>query len=336
MIDMPQKNMHRLDLLSLARGYQGPLILAAAADLQLFDVVSKSGTTSQTIARKLACAERGIVVLLDALVALGVLSKRRQYYHLQSSMGRLLNSRGPDSILAMLQHQSNCARNWVQLARVVKTASVARHSASVRGIQADRSAFVGAMHCGYADEAPEVVRRLCELPFRHVLDLGGASGTWTIALLQCCRRARATIVDRPCVIPMCRRRVVSSGLANRVKLLGGDFRRLRLPHGVDLVWLSAVIHEYSRPENLAIYRRAYRCLTTGGRIAIRDVVMEPQRRGPGFGALVAANMLVETQGGGTFTLEEIGDDLRSAGFKCVKLLHRDRGMNSVITAIKRD
>jgi hypothetical protein len=43
-------------------------------------------------------------------------------------------------------------------------------------------------------------------------------------------------------------------------------------------------------------------------------------------------MLVNTPGGGTYTLEEIREDLQAAGFRNVRLLRRDPGMNSVVTA----
>ena len=50
--------------------------------------------------------------------------------------------------------------------------------------------------------------------------------------------------------------------------------------------------------------------------------------------MFAINMLVATEGGGTFTFNELREDLEDAGFTGVKVLHRDEGMNSVIQAVK--
>jgi hypothetical protein len=51
-----------------------------------------------------------------------------------------------------------------------------------------------------------------------------------------------------------------------------------------------------------------------------------------MGAFFAANMLVSTPGGGTFTLAEIREDLAVAGFMDVQVLRRGEGMDSVICA----
>jgi hypothetical protein len=53
------------------------------------------------------------------------------------------------------------------------------------------------------------------------------------------------------------------------------------------------------------------------------------------GALFAVNMLVGTEGGGTFAFEELRDDLKAAGFVGARVLWHDEGMNAVIVARKR-
>ena len=75
-------------------------------------------------------------------------------------------------------------------------------------------------------------------------------------------------------------------------------------------------------------------LAPGGRIMIRDIVMESDRIAPPEGALFAVNMLVATASGGTFTIDEFTEDLQASGFRDVKLLVKDAWMNSVVEAAK--
>jgi hypothetical protein len=103
-----------------------------------------------------------------------------------------------------------------------------------------------------------------------------------------------------------------------------------LPSGADLAWVSAIIHQNSREENRALYRRVAEALGGGGQIFIRDFVMDDSRTVPAAGALFAVNMLVATPGGNTYTLSEIREDLESAGFTDVQLVRRDNGMHSVV------
>jgi precorrin-6B methylase 2 len=321
-------------LLELGRSYQAAAVYGAAADLDLFDTLAGGTCTAKKLARKLRCDLRGVVILLDALVALRLVIKQAERYSLPDGAAAFLTSDGPHSILAMAQHQANCLRNWAQLAKVVKTGQPAKRMPSVRGAEGDAAAFIGAMHNVSAPVADQVIHALKPLRFHHLLDIGGASGTWTIAFLRACPSARATLFDLPHVIPMARRRLRKAGLGRRVRLVSGNFMQDALPHSADLAWVSAIVHQNSRVQNRALFAKIFQALAPGGRIAIRDILMEETRTQPVAGALFALNMLVATEGGGTFTFGELRKDLATAGFTKASVLRQDKGMNSIVVAEK--
>ena len=321
-------------LLELGRSYQFAAVYAAAADLELFDALAGGMLTAKQLTRRLRCDPRSLVILLDALVALRLLTKRAGRYSLPAGAATFLTSDGPRSILAMAQHQANCLRNWAQLAKVVKTGRPAKRMPSVRGADGDAAAFIGAMHNVSAPVANNVIRDVKPLRFHHLLDIGGASGTWTIAFLRACPSARATLFDLPHVIPMAQRRLRRAGLSHRVRLVPGDFMRDSLPQGADLAWVSAIVHQNSRVQNRALFAKIFQALTPGGRIAIRDILMKETRTQPVAGALFAVNMLVATEDGGTFTFGELRKDLATAGFTKATVLRQDEGMNSIVAAEK--
>ena len=323
------------ELLELGRSYQAAAVLGAAADLDLFEALADGARTARELARKLHADLRGLVILLDALAALRLLDKRQDRYALPAGADAFLTADGPHSILAMAQHQANCLRNWAQLAQVVKTGRPAKRMPSVRGAEGDAAAFIGAMHNVSAPHADRVIRAVQPLRFSHLLDIGGASGTWTIAFLRACPSAQATLFDLPHVIPMARRRLAADGMARRVKLVAGDFMADPLPAGADLAWVSAIVHQNSRAQNRALFTKIFRALVPGGRIAIRDILMEANRTRPVAGALFAVNMLVATESGGTFTFGELREDLAAAGFVQAAVSQRDKAMNSVVVARKR-
>lgn len=321
-------------LLALGRSYQAATVYAAAADLDLFDALADGARTAPELARQLRCHRRGLVILLDALVAVGLLNKRGGRYSLPVGAAAFLSTNGEKSILAMAQHQANCLRNWAHLARVVKTGRPAARQPSVRGGKGDAAAFIGAMHNVSAPVADTVIQAVPPRRWEHLLDLGGASGTWTLAFLRARPAATATVFDLPHVIPMARRRLAAAGVGRRVKLVAGDFMADPLPRGADLAWVSAIVHQNSRAQNRALFRKVFRALTPGGRIAIRDILMEATRTQPVAGALFAVNMLVATPGGGTFTFDELRQDLTAAGFVRARVVRRDATMNSIVMAQK--
>ena len=328
------KKWDAASVLELIRQFQPACVLAAAADLDLFDALTPQPLTAPAVARKLAVNVRGMTVLLDTLVALQLLHKRQALYVVPSDVVKVLTSCGKASVLAMAQHQANCLRRWAQLARVVKTGRPAECVPSVRGFAGDMTAFIGAMDNISAPIADEVVKPLKEIPFRRLLDVGGASGTWTMALLRARPQASAILFDLPKVIPLARRRLTAGRFIKRVQLIPGDFMHDSLPGGVDLAWISAIIHQNSRAQNRALFAKAFRALVPSGWVAIRDIIMAPSRTAPVAGALFAVNMLVGTNGGGTFTFDEVREDLASAGFIYAHVVRRDAGMHSIVVAQK--
>ena len=133
---------------------------------------------------------------------------------------------------------------------------------------------------------------------------------------------------------MAKRLLKQAGLADRVRLVAGDFMSGALPDGADLAWVSAIVHQNSRAQNRKLFAKLFSALEPGGMVLIRDIVMDASRTRPAGGALFAVNMLVNTPGGGTYTFGELRDDLSAAGFAKAKLLRRGQWMDSVVGAAK--
>jgi predicted O-methyltransferase YrrM len=322
------------EVLNLGRSYQGAAVLAAAAELELFTALAPAPLNASALARRLDCDLRALSILLDALAAIRLLVKTGDRFALPPGLDTLLSADGSRSVLAMCQHQANCLRRWAQLAKVVKTGRPAERTPSVRGEAGDQQSFIGAMDNISAPTANHIIRALQPLQFQHLLDIGGASGTWTIAFLQACPSAQATIFDLPEVVPMAQHRVAAAGLRARVRFAAGDFMADALPPGADLAWVSAIVHQNSRAQNRLLFAKTFQALLPGGRIAIRDILMEESRTRPVAGALFAVNMLVGTEGGATFTFDELRADLEHAGFIQAAVVRADEAMNAIVVAAK--
>ena len=318
----------------LTRSYQEVCVLLAAAELDLFTVLKSRPLTAAEVAKAISGDVRGTTCLLDAMTALELLVKTGQQYSPAPGTMDVLTTGGPQSMLAMAQHQANCLRNWAQLAKVVKTGRPVRHEPSVRGEAADYAAFIEAMDNVSRTIAPQLVGQLPELTFTHLIDVGGASGTWTIAFLKRYPNAKATLFDLPKVIPQATTRLTAANMLDRVRLVGGDFMADPLPPGADLAWVSAIIHQMSRDDCRKLYRSVFSALSPGGQILIRDHVMDATRTRPASGALFAINMLVNTETGGTFTFDEIAEDLKTAGFTGAQMLRMEDTMHCVVQAKK--
>ena len=322
------------EVFAVARGFHPACVLLAAADLNVFTILKTEPMSARAVADKLEADTRAISILLDALAAMALLTKQNNEYSLSSEVAHLLTEDSSRSILPAIRHQANCLRRWIQLPQVIRNGQPAEHILNIHSETEDTAAFIGAMDNFSTPVAADVISKLEPFNFRHLLDVGGASGTWTIEFLRAVPQAKATLFDLPEVIPMAKEHIAKAGLTNQVEFVEGDFYTDDLPAGADFIWLSAIAHQNSRQQNQQLFSKLYTVLENGGKLVLRDVVMDESRTKPEGGALFAINMLVATEGGGTYTFDEFRMDLLNAGFANITLVQQDEFMNSLISAVK--
>ncbi len=331
---MSEERPDREQILEMTAGYMPACVIGAATELDLFTVLGDRSMPAGELADELAGDQRAITILLDAVASLGLLDKQDALYSVPAELRPLLTEGSPESLLPGIRHRMNVLRSWSQLAWVAKSGIPCPRQASIRGPEADRAAFVAAMHSYSGPIADQLVARLGPPQFKHLLDVGGASGTWTLAFLRAVPGATATVFDLPHAIAQAGERIAGTEFADRIELAAGDFYQDDLPPGADFAWVSAIVHQHSREKNRRLFAKVHAALEPGGTIAVRDIVMEPCRTRPRAGALFAINMLVNTESGGTFTFAELAEDLQAAGFVAPELAVRSDDMNSVVSARK--
>ncbi len=321
-------------VLHLAQGFMETRILLTAAELNLFTLLSRTPLTASEAARTIGADARALSFLLDALVAMDFLAKREQAYHCENAVSRLLAEGSSESILPMVLHVNSLWQRWSCLTDVARGRNASANEFQFERNMDELRAFIGAMHVVAAPLAAKVVAAVEPGSARSLLDVGGGSGSYTIAFLRAVPEMQATLFDLPPVVEMARERLRSEGLLDRTRLVAGDFHRQEFPTGHDLVLISAIIHSNSPEQNLDLYRKAFGSLEHGGRILIRDHIMAPDRAHPRDGAIFAINMLVGTTGGGTYTYEEIKSGLVKAGFVRAHLLRQGEHMDGIVEAFK--
>jgi cyclopropane fatty-acyl-phospholipid synthase-like methyltransferase len=147
-----------------------------------------------------------------------------------------------------------------------------------------------------------------------MLDVGGGSGAYAIAFAQANPQLRAEVFDQPAVLAIAQRHIREAGLEERISTRVGDLRSDEFGGGYDLVLISAICHMLGVEENRNLLARVSRALVKGGRVAIQDFLLRADKTGPRSGALFSLNMLVNTQGGASYSEEEYTAWLREAEF----------------------
>jgi hypothetical protein len=328
-------------------GYMRVSILATLAELDFGTVILKNGNSlsAAELADHCLCDRRGIEALLDALAAMGYLLKSEAgasaRYSVAEEYRAYLDSRHPSTFIPMMRHMACGQRAWARLSWSITDGKPQEREPSILGAEQDKISFIMGMNSIAVKLAGEVLhslRKAGALSFDkqnpRILDIGGASGTYTEAFLEDVPGSSATIFDLPVGVAQAKRRFTGSNMETRVTLVEGDFTKNPLPSGFDFAWISAIIHQMNRNESRMLYAKALDALNSGGTVAVRDYVMSEDRLSPVEGALFGINMFVNTQSGMVYTYKEIQEDLELAGFANVTHAVDVPSMAAVVTAKK--
>lgn len=318
-------------------------VLGAMAELDMATHLLKYGNllTSSKLAQIMECDLRGCEVLLNALCAMEYFEKQSinndAFYSVKSEYTNILDSGSPMTMIPLLRHESVLQRSWARLAWSVKNGKPQERIASILGLKQDRISFIMAMNSIAIKFIPKVMDPLEREGIItgeriNLLDLGGASGTYTEAFLKRSPKSTATIFDLPVGIEQAKKRFYGTDLINRIVLHSGDFTNEELPTDFDMAWLSAIIHQMNRKEARILYSKVFKSLKPGGLIVIRDYVMNNEHTFPLNGSLFAINMLLQTNTGMVYSYDEIYEDLSFASFENIKQVVHSDDMCSIIYA----
>jgi predicted transcriptional regulator len=228
-------------------------IILTAAELDFFTQLDEKPCNASELAREKELNVRATTRVLDCLVALGLLEKKGDAYN-PTEKGSVYSARHPQTIRPMVLHMNHLWNIWSELTDVLKKGGDSER----QGIQLDTEnwkSFIGAMHVSGRKLAQKVASEYDLSRFKRLLDVGGASGTYTIAFLHSNTAMTAALFDLENVIPMAKERLAEEEIEDRVDLVAGDFYRDELPKGCDLALVSAIIHQNSPQKNLELYAK---------------------------------------------------------------------------------
>ncbi len=166
----------------------------------------------------------------------------------------------------------------------------------------------------------------------RLLDVGGGAGSHAANLVAANPDLEATVLDLPGAEPVLNER------HPELDFVAGDIDQPRFgrPEGEewDYVLLSNILHDHPAEENARIIvSEAAGLLAPGGSLVIYEWVIDEGRTSPEGVALFTPMMLIENEGGWTWTEGEIGRWLSDAGLK-PEPLNRGHGPIAVIRATK--
>ena len=305
------------ELLLTIRGFQESRVILTGIELNVFAAIGDGATASQ-VAAKIGTDARATEMLLNALVAMGMLTKSSGVFHDTRVTAHFFGGKSPDDARAAMMHIVHLWERWSTLTECVRAGtSVTRREAAGPGDDWTE-AFIAAMHRNARARAPHVVEAVGVQGARRMLDVGGGSGAYSIAFAEANEKLQVELLDLLEVLPIAQRHIEEAELGARIKTRAGDLRTDLLGQGFDVILISAICHMLGPQGNRDLLKRGYAALAPGGRVVISDFILEADKTAPKHAALFALNMLVGTREGNTYSEDEYREWLREAGFRKVR------------------
>lgn len=322
------------DPLELLTGYQGAAVLGTAVELGFPAALAGGPRTAAEVAVELDTDPRASGYLLGALTVLGLAVRSGGRYGL-TERGRDLVDGAPGSIAEIVRKEWFFYRVWAALPNAVTDghARIPPWRDRIREDLPQSLAFLRALD----DLAARFGAGLPELAGIErggsLLDVGGGAGSHAAHLEAAVPGLDATVLDLAEAEQVLRER------HPELRFVVGDFDRPRFGRPAEESWdyvlLANILHDHPPERCRELIAVAAGLLAPGGTLLIYDWVLGDDAVSPPAVALFALMMLVENEGGGTWTEADIGSWVREAGLE-PEPLRRNPGPIAVLRARRPD
>lgn len=296
-------------------------VLAAGLQLNVFSIIAAGKQSAEEIAAAANASPRGMRMLLDALVSFELLGKRNGVYELTGDAELYLVRESPDYMGGMLA-SDEMLKNWAQLTEAVRLGKSPRSTSRQEVAEEFFPILIQTLHISNREPARHLAAHLVRPGTKRglrVLDIGCGSGVWGLAVAAADPEARVADLDYPKVLESTRRFVAAASMSERFEFLAGDFHAYPFPEGkFDLAILGNIVHGEGETQARQLFAEIHRTLDAGGRLAIIDMIPNEERTGPPFALLFAINMMLHSDEGDTYTLDQYRRWLSAAGFAAVE------------------
>ena len=307
-------------------------ILISALELNIFSTLKKRSMSAKQVSSIAKTQFEGTKALLNALSAMGALTKHKNTYKNTPITYKYFCELSPDFKKGTVMLKQENRGEYEQFSRIIKRGR--DFKAFEDGDEPKfRNLFTYAMHERSELYANELAGKVTRKPVGRLIDLGCGPGSYSVAILKKDKAATATLMDRPVAIKVARKIHKNHQVYKRLKFINGDLFSDEFGVGYNTALLSNVIHIYNIKENRTILKKMYKALKKGGRLVLYDFFLEDNQIEPYNAALFTITMLLYTKTGGSYTFKEVESILRNIGFARFKRFKIRHG-SSVIEAIK--
>jgi SAM-dependent methyltransferase len=320
-------------------GYQRSAALRAAIELEVFSVIGRGERTAGAIGRACGAAERGVRILCDYLVVIGLLTKSGETYHLTPDSAAFLDKRSPAYMggAVRFMHGDTISAAFAKLTDAVRNGGTAVPAdgtvAPDHPVWVDFARGMAPLMAMPAELLAALVDPTPARPLK-VLDISASHGLYGLAFARRNPAARVVGNDWPTVLKVAQESAERMGVADRFSTIPGSAFEVDFGRDYDIVLLPNFLHHFDAAGCEKLLRKVHTALKAGGRVVVLEFIPEPDRVSPPPSAMFALTMLATTPSGDAYTYAEYEAMLRNAGYARSELHPLPPTMQRVVIGYK--
>jgi 2-hydroxy-4-(methylsulfanyl)butanoate S-methyltransferase len=294
--------------------------LFAALEFDLFTHIAGGAGSFPELAKATGIAENRLVTLLTALKSLGLIAERQGHFTNAPATARYLVAGAPGDFRAYVRLVNGAFgyESFRHLGAALRGERIFPdkgfyegliYSAGIGGEQ-----FSSAQHAGSFGPARLMAKRVDLSDRKHMLDVGGGSGAYSLAFCAAHPQLTATIIDFPQTIETARRYAQDAGMAARITHYGGNAISTDWPTGHDVILMSYLWSAVGDNDVRVLARRAIDALPPGGLVLVHDFMVENAHEGPPFAAWYLLGSIFDNPNAVCLTPSYVENVLREIGF----------------------
>jgi ubiquinone/menaquinone biosynthesis C-methylase UbiE len=300
-------------IFQVASGFLAAKHLFVAVEIGLFEKLAQGPATLEEMSQRTGIPLRTLRITADAMVALSFIERQGERYRNGPLAATFLAGTIQLDLRPFLRFWNRISYlRHARLEDAIRSDEIIFKTALNEQEQRLYSEGVEAVTAGTANALPE------KYDFGHhqsVLDLGGGTGSFLLAILRRFDKLRCTLYDQPAVTADTRLRFAQTPYGSRVQIVEGDFFQDPIPKGHDAILIANIIHCFPADRALELLNRVRSAASVAARLLLVDFWTNATHTEPVFAALMAAEFLLTPGRGDVYSIDDASAWFQKTGWR---------------------
>jgi hypothetical protein len=313
-------------ILELGDAFRACKTLLSAVELGVFTALADGALDREALSERTGINARGARDFLDALVALGMLTRDQDGRYANSADTDLyLDRTKPTYVGSVLERINDRDYSvWDSLTAALRTGKPQYGTDAVSNYgplyadETSRDQFARGMTVRTRPVAKALASKFPWTDYTTLIDIGTAQGCLPVHIALTHPHMSGGGFDLPPLISTFESYVQKYGLSNRLRFYPGDFFNDPLP-AADVLVIGRVLHNWDLATKKMLLKKAYDALPLAGALIVYERLIDDERRVNATALLSSLQMLLGTAGGFDFTGADGAGWMRETGFRDIRI-----------------